>query len=142
MAHKTEIEIISAIFCDEVRKEASGKDIIIGASPNGVSVLKFPAKIRGSFWINAKATNVEKKQYSMKVELRKKSTEEIVYGVEIGISANEAAPVDYFVLTPPRFILNIDCEEIFSLFFSFEDGKFKHIVDIPINKAPNSPPSI
>ncbi|WP_059023132.1 hypothetical protein [Acetobacter ghanensis] len=60
MANKTKIEIISAIFCDEVRKEASGKDIIIGATPNGVSVLKFPAKIRGSFWLHAKATNVEK----------------------------------------------------------------------------------
>ncbi|WP_059023131.1 hypothetical protein [Acetobacter ghanensis] len=70
----------------------------------------------------------------MKVELRKKKTDEIVYGVKIGISANEAAPIDYFALTPPRFILSVDCEEIFSLFFSFDDDKFKHIIDIPIKK--------
>ena len=43
--------VISAVICDDVRKEASNKDIIIGAYGGGIVVPSFPVNIPFAVWV-------------------------------------------------------------------------------------------
>lgn len=44
-------KIDAVVACDDVRKESSGKDILIGVYPAGVTMFPVPGQIRLAFWI-------------------------------------------------------------------------------------------
>lgn len=48
--------VISAVICDDVRKEVSNKDIIIGAYGGGIVVPSFPVNIPFSVWVEIMPT--------------------------------------------------------------------------------------
>lgn len=51
MAAKPAAEITAVVICDQVRREQSGKDLIIGAYGGDIFVPSFPAAITLSLWI-------------------------------------------------------------------------------------------
>lgn len=42
---------ITAIFCDDIRREDNGKLLLIGVYPEGITIAGFPASFPMSFWL-------------------------------------------------------------------------------------------
>lgn len=61
-------EISSVIICDDVRKEVSGKDILIGVFSGGISVPAYPAVLRTALWIEIEPQHVGVINCELKIE--------------------------------------------------------------------------
>lgn len=45
------VSVESVVMCDDIRKEASGKDLLIGVYGGGLVVPSYPMMIQAAFWI-------------------------------------------------------------------------------------------
>lgn len=65
------IEFTSAVLCDEIRQEASGKAILVGAARVGpaISSAKETELDRLAFYVEAKIVDVEEIKFRLKCEL-------------------------------------------------------------------------
>ena len=79
-------QVINALICDDVRKEANGKDILIGVYSGNISVKKVPANIMLSAWINLQIE--EPGEFNFEVRVIDPSGRTIVDG-KIGLKAKE-----------------------------------------------------
>lgn len=52
----TPLQVISAIICDDVRREINGKDILIGVFGSGMKIGAIPSLVSLSFWLELYAT--------------------------------------------------------------------------------------
>lgn len=62
------VEILSVIICDDVRKEVSQKDILIGVYGGEINVGSYPAPLKLSFWIETMNKAVGKSDLTFKIE--------------------------------------------------------------------------
>ena len=51
MTAKTHIKPVHAVFCDDIRREITGKEILIGVYSNGLLLNRFPAPVMLSIWV-------------------------------------------------------------------------------------------
>jgi hypothetical protein len=61
-------DIVSVIICDDVRKEQSGKDILIGVFSGGIVLPAYPSHLRLAFWIEIQPEAVGEIHCQIKVE--------------------------------------------------------------------------
>ncbi|MFT8444880.1 DUF6941 family protein, partial [Acetobacter orientalis] len=83
---KPTFKVISAVVCDEVRREASGKETLIGVSSGLIRPNSFPCVLRLSFWIQVCGANLEDGQYDMSLSLKKKRHDVPKYGINISVN--------------------------------------------------------
>ena len=69
---------IEAVFCDDIRREESGKLILVGVYPKALSVEEFPNTLELSLWV--KINKSFQPPYSFKVEVI--ANEDILHTVE------------------------------------------------------------
>jgi hypothetical protein len=58
MADVPKLKVLQVVVCDEIRREITGKDFLIGVYSAGVVVPSFPAQLVLSFWIQFSADGV------------------------------------------------------------------------------------
>jgi hypothetical protein len=51
-------ELVTAIVCDDIRREKSNKDILIGVYGGGILVQDFPAFINIALWLQIRTTEI------------------------------------------------------------------------------------
>jgi hypothetical protein len=51
---KEKIKIVTAIICDDIRREQSGKDILIGVYGSGIRVVSLPQFVTLCVWLEIK----------------------------------------------------------------------------------------
>lgn len=52
------LEFTAVVMCDEVRREITNKDILIGAYAGHVVVTEFPAQISAAFWMEVQPSRI------------------------------------------------------------------------------------
>lgn len=72
MATSTSMRINAVIICDDIRKEANGKAILIGVFAADILVFKLPATIGLSFWFDC-FTKEHANEFEAKITLTNKS---------------------------------------------------------------------
>ena len=127
------MKVTNAVVCDEVRKEANGKHLIIGVYPHDMLVKSFPATIAPTLWIQFL---IERKG-EIEVEFRvrdksqpKKHGRSFLAKLKI-ITPDEPNTI---TLPPAPFVIN---EQGLLLFEVREkDGRWKKIKEIQIRQSP------
>ncbi len=61
------LQVITAIICDDVRREANGKDILIGVYGSGMRVEAIPHLIMLAFWLELKTFEIGSHEFSMRI---------------------------------------------------------------------------
>ncbi|MBM9401591.1 hypothetical protein JUN65_08325 [Gluconacetobacter azotocaptans] len=72
----TGLKIEYAVFCEGVGKEVTGKDILVGAVPDGLMAPTFPMIIRCAFWFVVFAENASGGQHNVRLLLHVKGEQE------------------------------------------------------------------
>jgi hypothetical protein len=63
------LEFTAVVMCDEVRRELTNKDIIIGAYAGYVLVTEFPAQISAAFWMEAQPSKLGESRIQFRIFL-------------------------------------------------------------------------
>lgn len=61
-------KITSVIICDDVRREMSGKDILIGVYSGTINVPAYPANFPAAFWFEIEPTQLGSLPIEIKIE--------------------------------------------------------------------------
>ena len=61
--------VSTAVFCDDARREVSGKDILIGVYTSGMNIPILPAQINVCFWMEIMPRNSGNLSMEFKLEI-------------------------------------------------------------------------
>lgn len=109
------IKLKSFVLCDDVRKEVTQKDILIGVYASGISLPQFPLDLSMAFW--AEITPSETGQYSCEFKFEPPSSRPPVI---IGLGL-EVMTIDNSNIAFPGVVLNFESEG--DLVISFRCGE-------------------
>ena len=140
MPSEVHFQVDYALLCEAVRKEIMGKDIIIGAVPDGLMVPQFPAVVPCCFWVVTQVSKLPAGQHSLKLRLREKKEEsplivdfhELVFGVEFvekGLGSFATDTIQVEIDAPFNAVLE----------YSFDDCEFINIRDVDFVRIPGVP---
>lgn len=128
----TEFKIHNVVVCDDVRRENTGKDILVGAYPGSINMGKMPGQVVLSFWLELQFH----KNGDITVEIDLKMSSQSIAQFELAIHIN-----DYTVhaaVATPAVLVSIpgDCRLDFLL---REKGhkKWIHAKQVPVFHRPN-----
>ena len=107
---------LSALVCDDTRKEISGKDIIIGAYGGDILLGSLPSSITLSLWISLETSG----EGEIHTDIRVLNSEGNVL-VGLDGSVNLSSRGHYSSLFTPRFRISIDKPT--KLRFQFRSGR-------------------
>lgn len=68
----SDIKITAVVVCDDIRKEVTGKDILIGVYAGDIIVPEFPAVITATFWIEMTPGKLGKSRLRFRIRLANK----------------------------------------------------------------------
>lgn len=136
------VKFTAVILCDDIRREISNKDILIGVYSGDIVVPAFPALINAAFWLEGVPETLGAHDLQMRVYLKDKPPIEM----KVSINVNVLGP---FGLAVPT--LQILVEDETEIRFEFLDGdtwstlKSKKVIKGDVNQpftvASASPPS-
>jgi hypothetical protein len=66
------VRVESVVFCDDVRKETTNKDILIGVYAGDIVVASFPAVISSAIWIEIAGDNIGPFELKLRLTLTDK----------------------------------------------------------------------
>lgn len=127
------MKFTNAVVCDEVRKEANGKHIIIGVYPHDMLVNSFPATIAPALWIQF---FIERKgEIEIEFRVRDKSQPK-----KRGLSALAKLviinPDELNTMTLPPAPIVINEQGLLLFEVREKDGRWKKIREILIKQSP------
>lgn len=128
------------ILCEEVRKEISFKDTILGAVPSGLSVMNFPASIRCAFWLVAETDGLAEGKYTLCIFFKNEANPDIKYhefNIDFFISENKKTTMS---LATNVGFLNVEEPCSLQLWYSLQSGKPQFIRNIAFEKL--KPPTL
>lgn len=70
-------QVGSVIICNDIRKEITNKDILIGVYGGDIIISKFPAKLRIAFWIEYIPDRADKIEVNFRIGLKGKSPTDV-----------------------------------------------------------------
>ena len=97
-------KIETVLVCDDVRRELSGKDILIGVYSGGIGIPTLPAQMNVAFWITLRAPAPGTFTLSLRVNLPQKNPAIDMMTMQIDISPPPDMPFSdqpIAVFTPP-----------------------------------------
>jgi hypothetical protein len=97
-----DLSVTAAIICDDVRKEAGGKDILIGVYGGGVLVPSFPCPIQFAIWIELAPQPIGR----LEVDLQARFPGNPM-GLGIRFVAEVSGNDDPVVLHTPQFVTSV-----------------------------------
>lgn len=138
MPHEPKIE--TALVCDDVRREQSGKDILIGVYTAGIGVPALPSQQRFAFWLMLSAP--EPGAFSLTLRILAPQTTRADVRMELDISPKPDAVFSQepFALFTPPLLLQITEPGDLELQARWgERGKFRTLLRKPIVLIPPTP---
>ena len=108
------VKFTAVILCDDIRREISNKDILIGVYSGDIVVPSFPALINAAFWLEGIPETLGAHELQMRVYLRDKPP------IEMKVSINVNMPGPFGLAVPTLQIL---VEEETEILFEFLDGE-------------------
>lgn len=134
---KSAFQIEYALLCEGVRKEITGKDIIIGAVPDGLMVAKFPAVVACCFWVVTQAFELPVGMHTVELRLREKKNENAkVFSFQkltFQVSSVAGGRAAFSTNVIP---VEIDSPFRANLEYSFDGGDFVNIRDVEFIEIP------
>jgi hypothetical protein len=87
-----EDEILAVVVCDDIRKEITNKDILIGVYAADIVVSFFPAAIALAFWIEMNPKKIGHRELSFRL-VSQGNPIEFTVGMEISITESLGLPL-------------------------------------------------
>ena len=134
-------KIETVLVCDDVRRELSGKDILIGVYSGGIGIPTLPAPINVAFWITLRAHEPGTFALSLRVNLPHKSPA-IDMTMHIDISPPPDMPFSEqptAIFTPPLPLMITAPGDLELHYRWSRQGKYRPLLRKPI--AIVSPPA-
>jgi hypothetical protein len=132
-------KVATAIVCEDVRIEKSGKHIIIGVYPSDIIIQETPAQIPVLLWLQIDDVGSNDKSFDFRISISGKN---IVKGKFIvstrGVKNRATIPLGPFPLT-----INEEGDLKFDVHFS-EGGRWRNAITMPVKIRPPTaqlPPS-
>ena len=103
--------ITAVVVCDDIRREITGKDLIIGAYASNIVLTQFPFKIRLAFWVEYQAERAGEHLIKLRMTYTGKTPADVTINAQIpeagmatmpliGLEVNGDAPgvlrIDHF----------------------------------------------
>jgi hypothetical protein len=107
------VKFTAVVLCDDIRREISNKDILIGVYSGDIVVPTFPAFINAAFWLEGVPETLGAHDLQLRVYLKDKPPVEM----KVSINVSVLGP---FGLTVPT--LQILVEDETEIRFEFLDG--------------------
>lgn len=118
------VSVLAAVFCEGVRVESNGKEMLIGVYSGTINVARIPGIVALQCWINLSIRHPSSTSLNFRIrdhrnqqvllsEIRTETKEEHSHGSVI------LAPINYEVKDPESFLL-VD--------YSEREGEWKHLV--------------
>lgn len=143
MADEGSFSIVAAIMCEEVRKELSFRDTILGAVPDGLAIAAFPAAIRCAFWLSLRAEGLGPGVHTLRLLLTQAgSVTAVVHEFRAQFALN-AAPTTGgdgaktsrgFALGTNSDIIQLPQPATLSLWYALDEREPIHFRDIPFEQ--------
>lgn len=97
--------VIATVFCDDVRREMTNKDILIGVYGGDIVVPSFPASLNGAYWIEI--FNSEKGKFQSEVRIG--ISEKAPFRIRMEIEAEKSGTMSVLI---PQFQFQVEkpCE--------------------------------
>ena len=84
---------MAIVVCDDIRREASGKDILIGTYAGNIVVAQYPFKIRLAFWVEYQADRAGEHVIKLRVTYSGKAPGEVTINAQIPESGTVTLPL-------------------------------------------------
>lgn len=125
-------DIMAVIVCDDVRREANGKEILIGVYAGDIMVQSFPAVIATSIWLAIRPT--EKGPININFRLSLEGKEPISLQMQ-----GETSELQDGSMTLPTIGINVE-EPSFMLLEMQKNDEWVVLMRKPIRLAPSVAP--
>jgi hypothetical protein len=120
--------VLAALFCDEVRKEHNGKEILIGVYPGSILMPSLPTPLLISFWLYLQPNKVGE----LKLEFRVLGPDESVLVYFEGAAEFSTAD-DTGSFSFPRIPMRIEKECILQFQWRLPRGDWETLAKKPVN---------
>ena len=127
---KFALDVKAAVLCDDVRKEANGKDIIIGAYTGQITVGGFPAHFPFSLWLILSMKQMGK--FKLEIEIRGTSDARIS-SMETNIEVT--GDDNYAGITLGPFMTELQQEGNITARARLDEGAWHEIFKMPVTVA-------
>ena len=126
---------LSALVCDEVRREINGKDIIIGAYGGDVLIDNFPVSLSLSLWISSETSGTGDIRADIRVVNREKKVL-----VELKGIMNAGGRYHRSSLFTPKIRFDVDKSTELRFQLRVEEGRWKTVVSRNVRLRSSSGP--
>jgi hypothetical protein len=95
-----DLEIGSVIICDDIRKEVTNKEILIGVYTGDIVVSSFPASIPLAFWVELTPYRPGKHEFNLRLSIPGKKGKLVIQAaLEVATLTGTSAAVAGFQIT-------------------------------------------
>ena len=108
------VEITTVVFCEDIRREISNKDILIGVYSGNILLPSFPSTFNVAFWLEAVSNEVGPKELEFRIRLGGG-------GAVLNVGLNFAEPNQPAGIGLPTVQIMADKPD--ELFFEIRDGE-------------------
>ena len=126
------MRIHNAIICDQVRKEDTGKHLLLGVYPADVLVPDFPTPISLVLWMQLYMDRNGKFEFEFRIQ---KDKESVSHTKGTLIVKDHLHPA---TITLPPAIIEIDGECTLSFQIREKNKRWKTAKELPVKKRPNN----
>ena len=85
--------INAVVVCDDIRREITGKDILIGVYAGNIVVPQFPFKIRLAFWVEYEAERAGEHIIKLRLTYSGRTPAEVTINAQIPAPGMAAMPI-------------------------------------------------
>lgn len=101
--------IDALVICDDIRKEITNKDILVGVYGSDIVVGTFPATLSLSFWIEIAPVHVGELRFHLRILFAGKTRARIEAAMDVKKAVPSAVPISRIsVQFPSEGVLRID----------------------------------
>lgn len=126
-----DMKILSALICDDVRREDNGKEILIGVYSGSILIPTIPANIMLTAWINMEVHGPC--EFDFEIRVLDPSDRQIAHG-KVHVASSEAHDLSSMAL--PRFPINAEKEGWLKIQSRKNGGRWRNIIKRRITIAP------
>lgn len=133
--NRSEVEIVTALICDGVRKEISGQDIVIGVYSDAINIAQLPANLALTLYLRLRFKKID----STEIEFRAmgESGVQILPDVRFGIAPPETGHIITVAMGPLPITVQTFGKITFEL--KFPETDWEAATDVTFVKMTNVP---
>ena len=116
----------NVVFCDDVRREVSGKDILVGAYSGDITVQSVPTTIGIAFWIQVRVKGIGTVRTRLRVTDPAGNTAgEAIFDQLIGTEVSDAASTETTAaVILPQLLISVVQTGTVTVYWAVGDGEY------------------